>query len=372
MLVRILAGLLLAAAFSSGAASADSAASTPAGDVSPDWEAVWRDCGASDRPDVSIPACDRIIGSHAEEPAKDALAHYNRGAAYLTRFKRTDSSADGSAAIFEFNRAIAENPKLAAAFSGRGSVYLLRADYDRAFADFDKGLQLDGRIFAARFGRGQIYEGREEWKNAVADYRAALDLLDKADPRAPELSARISALGRRIAGDQGATISVETVGHQTTIYVEGPISSGDDRKFADAAIQAAQDAVVVLNSPGGDLLAGIEIGKAIHLKGFPTRVSDGSSCASVCALAWLGGRPRMMARGSKVGFHAAFFDDAQLSITSSGNALVGAYLFGLGLSTDAITYMTSAPPRQMKWLTFDDANSIGLDVRELPFTPPQR
>jgi hypothetical protein len=64
-------------------------------------------------------------------------------------------------------------------------------------------------------------------------------------------------------------------------------------------------AVVVFNSDGGNLQAGIEIGKTIRLKSFANAVLDGFRCVSSCAFAWLGGSPRFMQRGAKIGFHAA-------------------------------------------------------------------
>ena len=73
------------------------------------------------------------------------------------------------------------------------------------------------------------------------------------------------------------------------ILVDGQLSIGDEKQFISAALNS-ENAIVVFQSPGGNLFAGIEIGKAIRLKGFSTFVPDGVQCASACALAWLGGR----------------------------------------------------------------------------------
>lgn len=87
-------------------------------------------------------------------------------------------------------------------------------------------------------------------------------------------------------------------------------------------------------------------GQAIHLKGFATLVPDGVQCASACALAWLGGIPRLMGETAKVGFHAVYTSNGgQPAISSAGNALVGAYLNQLGLPTSAVLYITSPPPQ---------------------------
>jgi hypothetical protein len=150
----------------------------------------------------------------------------------------------------------------------------------------------------------------------------------------------------------------------TFIVLDGELNLGDDRAFANYAVQN-DSAVVVLNSPGGNLIAGIEIGKAIRLKGFPTLVPAGFRCVSACALAWLGGKQRFMGMGATVGFHAAYVGGSS-SPDSVGNAFVGAYLSQLGLSLMAIEYITEAPPLDMQWLTFADAEKVGIDVEEFP------
>jgi len=148
------------------------------------------------------------------------------------------------------------------------------------------------------------------------------------------------------------------------IAIAGDFVLGDEKKFVDLAL-SSQRALVVLESPGGNLYAGIEIGRAIHLKGFATLVPDGVRCASACALAWLGGSPRVMGGTGQVGFHAVYTtNDGQPAISSTGNALVGAYLNQLGLSTSAVLYITTSPPEGMQWLSFADARRIGIDVQQ--------
>jgi hypothetical protein len=83
-----------------------------------------------------------------------------------------------------------------------------------------------------------------------------------------------------------------------------------------------------LQSDGGSVLAGIEIGEAIRLKGFQTLVVE--RCASACALAWLGGTQRFMKAGAQIGFHAAYDSDSRRE-SGVGNAMVGAYLNRIGL-----------------------------------------
>ena len=174
------------------------------------------------------------------------------------------------------------------------------------------------------------------------------------------------------ASADGATIKVgKTTGNNgqelTVISVEGELVAGDEKRFADAAVRATSGTMVVLNSPGGNMLAGIQIGKDIRLEGFDTAVPQGLQCASACAFAWLGGTRRFMAEGATVGFHAVYTtDNGQDTVSSAGNAVVGGYLSTLGLSMQAITYITEKQPADIQWLTFDDAAQLGIEVSKLP------
>lgn len=159
-------------------------------------------------------------------------------------------------------------------------------------------------------------------------------------------------------------------GKGSLITINGDLALGDEKKFIDLAL-TNPEAIVAFRSDGGNLKAGIEIGKAIRLKGYATLVPNGMRCTSACALAWLGGGVRFMSQSALVGFHAAFRGtDGQ--VTSAGNALIGAYLNQLGLPAAAIIYITEPSPNEMRWLTFADAQKVGIEVKqlELPDTAP--
>lgn len=151
-------------------------------------------------------------------------------------------------------------------------------------------------------------------------------------------------------------------GQQDLILISGEIVKGDDQQFKKIAFNSDR-AIVIFDSPGGLILPAIEIGRAIRLKSFSTAVID-SECASACAIAWLAGQPRMMNKASSIGFHAVYFEDdeGKKAPAAVGNALVGSYLTGLGLSDRLVAYVTAAGPSEMKWLNKASAEKIGLPV----------
>lgn len=76
------------------------------------------------------------------------------------------------------------------------------------------------------------------------------------------------------------------------VFVSGRMVPEDVAAFAGATARLAGGAAVVLDSPGGSAVAGIEIDRLIRQRGLATLVPEGARCASACALAWLGGATR--------------------------------------------------------------------------------
>lgn len=158
------------------------------------------------------------------------------------------------------------------------------------------------------------------------------------------------------------------------ILISGEIFRGDDERFATLAGATADDATVVLESIGGNLVAGLRIGSAIRMRAWRTAVADGATCASSCGLAWLGGVRRTVGQRARIGFHAAYIEgmDGIKREVGSGNALVGSYLGRLGLTDAAVIYLTSAPPEGAAWLTEATARDVGVRAEFAEFAVPGR
>jgi hypothetical protein len=169
-------------------------------------------------------------------------------------------------------------------------------------------------------------------------------------------------------GARAAEIHVVPLAHGrgVLITVEGEFTLDDGPRFA--AIAHLHDrAIVVFNSPGGALLAGLQMGQLIRLKHFSTFVPQKALCASACAIAWLGGAPRMMQPESHIGFHQAFYGAHQ--VAGVGNALMGAYMAQLGLGFETIEYFEKAAPQNITWLTSEDADRLGIQLVVVPSEP---
>jgi len=179
---------------------------------------------------------------------------------------------------------------------------------------------------------------------------------------------------------QAAIISVEPSvrGQPALVFVDGDLEPGDGDQFRSKTSFLSK-AMIAFRSDGGSVVAGIQIGESIRLKGFTTTVTGTARCASACALAWLGGVRRFMSPEARIGFHAAYNMEGQE--TGVGNALIGAYLNKIGLPYTAVTYITKASPDSMTWLSAADAEKSGIEVEVsssqtgasgLPVAPAQR
>jgi hypothetical protein len=158
-----------------------------------------------------------------------------------------------------------------------------------------------------------------------------------------------------------AEITESATSDGVVIAIRGDLEAGDDRKF-DQVAQRYSKGAVYLESHGGDLVTGIAIGESIRLKGFVTFLPPNTTCASSCALAWLGGSRRFLSPTSRLGFHAAYqMDGTAARETGIGNAVVGAYLTRIGLPVSAVIYITKASPETMTWLTPADAQKVGIE-----------
>jgi len=164
---------------------------------------------------------------------------------------------------------------------------------------------------------------------------------------------------------QAATVRVEgmNAAGAAVVTLSGQIEKGDSGRFLATTAQV-RDAVIVLNSPGGLVSEGLAMARIVNTRGFTTVVQPGKVCASMCAVVWLAGRRRTMADDARIGFHAAAVGKSGM-VSSSGNAVVGAYLNSLGFNMEIVAYVTAAAPKSISWLTRAKAAEIAIEISPL-------
>ncbi|RJL06006.1 hypothetical protein D3P06_04925 [Paracoccus aestuarii] len=156
-------------------------------------------------------------------------------------------------------------------------------------------------------------------------------------------------------------------GMPSIIEVSGPIVPGDADRFWKQS-RNLDKAIVMLESPGGDVEEGLSIGAEVHQRGFTAFVPPDGECYSMCAIIWAAAKHRVMDRTSTIGAHAAFARRAQadgsVQAYESGmaNADIGAFLNDVGLSRKAIRYFTWAAPDDFNLITPEVAQLLDIDT----------
>lgn len=148
------------------------------------------------------------------------------------------------------------------------------------------------------------------------------------------------------------------------LLISGPIRPGDQAAF-HAAANTLQGDVVVTTGPGGSVLAALNIGSEIRSRGWSTLVPADETCASACSMIWLAGVRRMMAEGSRIGFHAMSIQkNGTITETHQPDVDLRRWLTNLGYSYDTTATIVNTPAVFVRWLDPLElrANGIAVDL----------
>jgi len=122
-----------------------------------------------------IAACTVLIDGNADNPKVSAIAHSNRGNAYIRK-------GEYAQAIKDYDEAIKLMPNFANAFNNRGVAYQKMVDYDRAIQDFDAAINIDPNYASAFANRAETYQKMGDYPNALKDLDEAIRLQPTLKP----------------------------------------------------------------------------------------------------------------------------------------------------------------------------------------------
>lgn len=140
-----------------------------------------------------------------------------------------------------------------------------------------------------------------------------------------------------------------------------------------------RDTTVVLNSPGGSLWGGLELGKVIRRNSFNTHIAGSGSgvagvyapiagtCASSCAYAFLGGVKRSKEIRSQYGLHQLSVEsDSEVPLSQAVRstqqviAEVSAFVEDMGASSNVVTIATQTSADSIDWIADASLNELGV------------
>jgi hypothetical protein len=159
--------------------------------------------------------------------------------------------------------------------------------------------------------------------------------------------------------------------HGHVIHIKGDIEKGDANQFANVVGHAGvkpNDATVYLDSPGGFVMEGEPIARAIRKYGWNTYVEKDTACVSMCAVIWLAGHTRFINENGRVGFHSVSNAKRNPGKRDNlGNAMMFAFYHELGMSDKAARVLLAAEPGDDAiWLTGALAQSLDIAAVTIP------
>ena len=155
-------------------------------------------------------------------------------------------------------------------------------------------------------------------------------------------------------------------GHEI-VTLSGPIVPGDWNQLVAIERQTNARGVLVtalrLDSPGGNLLEGVQLAKAMYEGKIATVVVRGAACASACFIVFAAGTEKYASYGSRVGVHGASFQNGGETVDApEGTVAMAKLVKSLGVPPGIIGQMVVTPPDEMVWLSAVDLQSMGVQM----------
>ncbi|SFF42346.1 hypothetical protein SAMN05216566_11283 [Aureimonas phyllosphaerae] len=143
------------------------------------------------------------------------------------------------------------------------------------------------------------------------------------------------------------------------VELDGALTSGAALAFRRTLLAAPNARLLVLNSPGGDVDAGLLIADDVHTRKLDTLIPDGSTCASACSYIFLAGHERQA--DGRLGVHQMWSERPNLQSAQMSVADVIDTLDRFGTPTGVITIMFRTPPDDMHFFTPDEVARFGIN-----------
>lgn len=159
---------------------------------------------------------------------------------------------------------------------------------------------------------------------------------------------------------------------RTYIYLDGEIDAAAPQRLSQALSKVQRGAIFIsFNSPGGNLFAGMELGRIIRKYGASTDIAMRGSkefqdqpgvCFSACSLAYLGGSFRYAHKGSAYGVHrvssASGPKVTDLDVGQILSATIVSYLREMGADPGLFDLMVKAGADNIYLLSAQEAKDL--------------
>lgn len=150
------------------------------------------------------------------------------------------------------------------------------------------------------------------------------------------------------------------------VLISGEILEDETpKKFLDLVKRSGAD-TVSFDSEGGNIMAALELGRAIRKAGLDTYQEQGRECASACSLLFVSGVNRT-ADDQVIGVHQAWFDtDAGIDMEEAVSAVqeltadMLTYLIEMGVDPKLLHLSLTTPSDDMHYLSTDEMVALNV------------
>lgn len=160
---------------------------------------------------------------------------------------------------------------------------------------------------------------------------------------------------------KAATFVITEAGGHKIIKIDGQIVEHDYDKFIYYVVMYPEIKAVQLNSNGGLVFEGLEIGSKINERGMNTLIGENEKCVSICAVMFLSGKNKFLYKSSALGVHTV-----KNTITNQRddktNNMISWYFGHLGFSLGLVEKWVFTEPESMTFLTYKDSVELNLGV----------
>ena len=161
------------------------------------------------------------------------------------------------------------------------------------------------------------------------------------------------------------------------VYLDGRIDAGAPDRLSKALSGISGKVAIWLHSPGGNLFAGMQLGRIIREHGATTHIINSATllpgeCYSACALVFLGGVYRFNDNGARYGVHRASLPveraTGERDLGQDLSPAIESYVREMGVDARLLELWAKAAPDEMYVLSQQEAKALRVvnDGREPP------
>ena len=170
------------------------------------------------------------------------------------------------------------------------------------------------------------------------------------------------------------TFDVEAMKGEPAIRGRGEIVAGDASRLKDVLTSNAKHSygyyTLILESPGGNVQAALELSRVIDAHYVNTYVAPGGRCISACAaIVFIAGREHVAVPGSYLGFHGCFNAQTR-SIVTLCNKAIAEHAIAHGTAYGAVmAFIENIPAAEVVWISSREADCWGINRYDISPEP---